>query len=76
VTQSTIAIGTIVAFLIDVGDTGRSDEIGTHVSLGGVVIAFIAGLAALLRSGSDLATVDDEGPATLDVGRLHSRTAA
>jgi hypothetical protein len=33
VTLSTIAIGTIVAFLIDVGDTGRSVEIGTYVSL-------------------------------------------
>jgi hypothetical protein len=40
VTLSTIAIGTIVAFLIDVGDTGRSVEIGTYVSLGGVVISF------------------------------------
>jgi hypothetical protein len=53
VTLSTIVIGTIVAFLIDVGDTGRSVEIGTYVSLAGVVIAFIAGLAALLCSGSD-----------------------
>ena len=71
VTLSTIAIGTIVAFLIDVGDTGRSVEIGTYVSLAGAVIAFIGGLAALLRSGSDRAMVDDEGRG--DVGR---RTAA
>ena len=67
VTLSTIAIGTIVAFLIDVGDTGRSVEIGTYVSLVGAVIAFVGGLAALLRSGSDRATVDDEGRG--DVGR-------
>jgi len=67
VTLSTVAIGTIVAFLIDVGDTGRSVEIGTYVSLAGAVIAFIGGLAALLRSGSDRATVDDEGRG--DVGR-------
>ena len=73
VTLSTIAIGTIVAFLIDVGDTGRSVEIGTYVSLAGAVIAFIGGLAALLRSGSDRATVDDEGRG--DVGR-RTRTAA
>ena len=71
VTLSTIAIGTIVAFLIDVGDTGRSVEIGTYVSLAGAGVAFIGGLAALLRSGSDRATVDDEGRG--DVGR---RTAA
>jgi hypothetical protein len=71
VALSTIAIGTIVAFLIDVGDTGRSVEIGTYVSLAGAVIAFIGGLAALLRSGSDRATVDDEGRG--DVGH---RTAA
>lgn len=67
VALSTVAIGTIVAFLIDVGDTGRSVEIGTYVSLAGAVIAFIGGLAALLRSGSDRATVDDEGRG--DVGR-------
>jgi hypothetical protein len=67
VTLSTIAIGTIVAFLIDVGDSGGSAEIGTYVSLAGVGIAFIGGLAALLRSGSDRATVDDEGRG--DVGR-------
>jgi hypothetical protein len=67
VTLSTVAIGTIVAFLIDVGDTGRAVEIGTYVSLAGAVIAFIGGLAALLRSGSDRATVDDEGRG--DVGR-------
>ena len=67
VALSAIAIGTIVAFLIDVGDTGRSVEIGTYVSLGGAMIAFIGGLAALLRSGSDRATVDDEGRG--DVGR-------
>ena len=73
VTLSTIAIGTIVAFLIDVGDSGRSVEIGTYVSLAGAVIAFIGGLAALLRSGSDRATVDDEGRG--DVGR-RTRTAA
>jgi len=52
---------------IDVGDTGRSVEIGTYVSLAGAVIAFIGGLAALLRSGSDRATVDHEGRG--DVGR-------
>ena len=67
VALSAIAIGTIVAFLIDVGDAGRSVEIGIYVSLGGAMIAFIGGLAALLRSGSDRATVDDEGRG--DVGR-------
>ena len=71
VTLSTIAIGTIVAFLVDVGDTGRSVEIGAYVSLAGLVIAFIGGLAALLRSGSDRATVDDEGR-----GDVERRTAA
>jgi hypothetical protein len=67
VALSTFAIGTIVAFLLDVGDTGRSVEIGTYVSLAGALIAFIGGIAALLRSGSDRATVDDEGRG--DVGR-------
>ena len=71
VALSTIAIGTIVAFLIDVGDTGRSVEIGTYVSLAGAVIAFIGVLAALLRSGSDRATVDDQGR-----GDVERRTAA
>jgi cellobiose-specific phosphotransferase system component IIC len=67
VALSTFAIGTIVAFLIDGGDTGRSVEIGTYVSLAGALIAFIGGIAALLRSGSDRATVDDEGRG--DIGR-------
>jgi hypothetical protein len=67
VTLSTIAIGTIVGFLIDLGDTGRTVEIGAYVALAGALIAFIGGMAALLRSGSDRATADDEGRG--DIGR-------
>jgi hypothetical protein len=67
VTLSTIALGTIIGFLIDLGDTGRTVEIGAYVALAGALIAFIGGMAALLRSGSDRATADDEGRG--DIGR-------
>ena len=61
VTLSTVAIGTIVAFLIDVGDTGRSIRSAPLRVARGCRDRFHRWLAALLRSGSDRATVDDEG---------------
>jgi hypothetical protein len=67
VALATIAIVTIVAFLLDVGSTARSAEIGIYISLVGAVIAFGGALAALLRSGSDRDTRDEEGRG--DIGR-------
>ena len=67
VALSTVTVGVIVTFLLAVGDDGRSADIGTYVSLAGAAVAMIGAVAALLRSGSDRATIDDEGRG--DVGR-------
>ena len=68
---SAIVVGTVVLFLIDVGDTGRSAELGPYVALAGAVIAHIAALVAAVRSGSDRATADEEGRG--DIGRRPAR---
>lgn len=67
VALSAIAVGVIVTYLMDVGSSGRSADIGTYVSFAGAAIALIGAGAALLRSGSDRATTDREGRG--DVGR-------
>jgi hypothetical protein len=51
----------IVMWLMDVGNEALSADYGAYVSLAGAAIAFIGALAALLRSGSDRATQDEEG---------------
>ena len=67
VALSAMAIAQCVLFLMDVGNDALSAQIGVYVSLVGAAIAFIGALAALLRSGSDRATRDDQGRG--DVGR-------
>ena len=61
VALSAIAVGVIVTYLMDVGSSDGSAEIGSYVSLAGAAIAWIGAGAALLRSGSDRATRDREG---------------
>jgi hypothetical protein len=67
VALSAAAIAQIVLFLMDVGNEALSADYGVYVSLVGAAIALIGALAALLRSGSDRATVDRDGRG--DVGR-------
>jgi hypothetical protein len=64
---STVALVTVVAFWASLGSDNRSVEIGMYVTAAGALIAMAGSLIALLRSGSDRATWDDEGAG--DVGR-------
>lgn len=70
VTLSTIALATVVAFWAYLGSDERSPDIGLYGATAGAAIAMVGSLAALLRSGSDRATVDDDGRG--DVGRASS----
>lgn len=67
VALSTIALVTVVAFWAYLGSDERSPDIGLYGATAGAAIAMVGSLAALLRSGSDRATVDDDGRG--DVGR-------
>jgi hypothetical protein len=64
---STFALATIVALWAYLGSEDRSPEIGLFVAAAGAVIAMVGSLVALLKSGSDRATWDEEGRG--DVGR-------
>jgi hypothetical protein len=64
---STAALASIVALWAYLGSDNRSPEIGIWVSAAGALIAMAGSLIALLRSGSDRATWDEEGEG--DVGR-------
>ena len=64
---SGFAAALIAMWLLDVGNEALSADYGAYVSLAGAVIAFVGALAAIVRSGSDRATADDEGRG--DVGQ-------
>jgi hypothetical protein len=61
VALSTVALVTVVSLWIYLGSDERSPDIGLYVAAAGAAIAMVGSLAALLRSGSDRATADDEG---------------
>ena len=67
VALSTFALVTVVSLWAYLASDERSPDIGLYVAAAGSAVAMIGTLAALLRSGSDRATVDDEGRG--DVGR-------
>ena len=67
VALSTVALATIVALWGYLGSDNRSVEVGIWISAAGALIAMVGSLVALLRSGSDRATWDEEGAG--DVGR-------
>jgi hypothetical protein len=72
VALSTIAVGVIVTFLMDLGNGGRSADLGAYVSLVGAIIALAGAAAALLRSGSDRASSDREGHGDVDARRTRA----
>ena len=74
VSLSTIAVVVIVTFLMDVGSTDRSAEIGIYVALAGSIIAMVGAMVALLRSGSDRATTEEDGSGDVE-GDLKRRAA-
>ena len=71
VALSTFALVTVVTLWAYLGSDERSPDIGLYVAAAGAAIAMVGSMAALLRSGSDRATVDDEGRG--DVGRSTRR---
>ena len=71
VALSTFALVTVVSLWAYLASDERSPDIGLYVAAAGAAIAMIGTLAALLRSGSDRATVDDEGRG--DIGRSTRR---
>lgn len=71
VALSTFALVTVVSLWAYLGSDERSPDIGLYVAAAGAAIAMVGSLVALLRSGSDRATVDDEGRG--DVGRSTRR---
>lgn len=70
VALSTVGLVTIVSLWMYLGSDERSPDIGLYVSAAGAAIAMVGALVALLRSGSDRATTDDDGRG--DVGRSRS----
>jgi hypothetical protein len=64
---STIGLVTVGAFWAYLGSDERSPDVGLYVAAAGAAIAMVGSLSALLRSGSDRLTADDEGRG--DVGR-------
>ena len=67
VALSTVALVTIVSLWVYLGSDERSPDVGIYVAAAGAAIAMVGSLVALLRSGSDRATLDSKGEG--DIGR-------
>ena len=67
---STVALVTVVALWVYLGSDQRSPDVGIYVAAAGAAIAMVGSLVALLRSGSDRATLDSKGEG--DIGRNRS----
>ena len=67
VALSTVALVTIVSLWVYLASDERSPDVGIYVATAGAAIAMVGSLGALLKSGSDRATLDSEGEG--DIGR-------
>ena len=67
VALSTVALVTVVSLWIYLASDERSPDVGIYIATAGAAIAMVRSLVALLRSGSDRATLDSEGEG--DIGR-------
>ena len=69
VALSTVALVTVVGLWAYLASDERSPDIGLYLATAGALIAMGGSLMALLRSGSDRATRDDDGRAEVESDR-------